>query len=228
MALHLHVILLPVTNQKAYVSDLYANAISIVDLNSNTKTGSISCFGKTEKMVSFYNKVFVTNTDRHYVYIIDALKDLITDSVFVGMNAGSIVMDKNDRLWVLGYGNAPTEAGRLTKINPINNQAELFFTFSDTDLPGGLCLNKAKDILFFLNNGICKMNINETSLPANAFIPKGTKNLYGLGINPNDETIYASDALDYSQRSQIYVYNTDGSPKTNFKAGIISNGFYFE
>ena len=33
--------LLPVTNQKAYVSDYNANAISIIDLNSNLKTGSI-------------------------------------------------------------------------------------------------------------------------------------------------------------------------------------------
>ncbi|MBL7918308.1 MAG: hypothetical protein JNM96_07905 [Bacteroidia bacterium] len=49
--------IIPVSNQKAYVSDLYANAISIIDLNKGTKTGSIPCGGWTEKMVMLYNKV---------------------------------------------------------------------------------------------------------------------------------------------------------------------------
>ena len=220
--------ILPLTNKKAYVSDLYADAISIVDLGSTSKTGSIHCAGKTEKMISFYNKVFVTNTDREYVYVIDALKDLITDSVFVGLNAGDIVIDREDKVWVLGSGKSPSVAGRLTRINPITNQVETFFTFSPNELPGNLCLNKTKDFLFFLNDGIFRMSITDASLPSSAFIAKGSKNFYGLGINPNDETIYAADALDYAQRSQVYIYNADGSPKTDFKAGIITNGFYFE
>lgn len=220
--------ILPLTNKKAYVSDLYANAISIVDLGSNSKTGSIACYGKTEKMVSFYNKVFVTNTDREYVYVIDALKDSIVDSVFVGYNAGSIALDKNDKIWVLGSGKAPQSAGRLVRFNPINNSVETNLMFAAGTLPGNLCMNKNKDILFYLNDGIYKMSITDATLPSQAFISKETKNFYGLGINPNDEAIYAADALDYSQRSQIYIYNPDGSSKTDFKAGVISNGFYFE
>lgn len=220
--------ILAVTNQKAYVSDLYANAISIVDLNSNTKIGSITCFGKTEKMVLLYNKAFITNTDNKYVYVVNTLNDLITDSIFVGEGAGSIVIDKNDRVWVLGSGTISSPAGRLTKINPLNNQVENSFAFPAGDAPGNLCLNKTKDTLYFLNNSIFHMAISDAVLPANSFIEKGTKNFYGLGINPNDYTIYAADALDYSQRSQIYVYGPDGSAKANFKAGIASNGFYFE
>ena len=220
--------ILAVTNQKAYVSDLYANAVSIVDLNSNTKTGSIPCSGKTEKMVLLYNKVFITNTDRGYVYSVNTLTDLITDSIFVGEGAGTIVIDKNDRVWVLGSGKTSASAGRLTKINPLNNQVESFMTFKATDSPGNMCLNKTKDTLFFLNSAVYRMGISETTLPLVPFIERGTKNFYGLGVNPNDYTIYASDALDYSQRSQIYIYNADGSAKYDFKAGIISNGFYFE
>lgn len=220
--------ILPLTNKKAYVSDLYANAISIIDLGSNSKTGSIYCPGKTEKMVSFYNKVFVTNTDKEYVYVLDALQDAITDSIYAGWNAGNIVVDKNDKIWVLGSGKTPQAAGRLTRFNPLNNTIEASFTFAGGALPGNLCMNKNKDFLFYLNEGICRMSLSDAALPLQVFIPKDSKNFYGLGVNPNDGTIYAADALDYSQRSQIYIYNADGSPKADFKAGIISNGFYFE
>jgi len=40
--------------------------------------------------------------------------------------------------------------------------------------------------------------------------------------------VYAADVLDYVQRSQIYIYDTKGKQSSTFKAGIISNGFYFE
>lgn len=220
--------MLPVTNRKAYVSDLYANAISIVDLNTNTKIGSIPCFGKTERMALLYNKAFVTNTDMSYVYVINTLMDAVTDSVLVGKGAASIVVDRNDRIWVLGAGETSGGAGKLTRINPLNNTIEKVYSFAAGELPGSLCLNKTKDTLFFLNGGIYRMSISETGLPPVPFVARGSKNFYGLGVNPNDYNVYAADALDYSQRSQIYIYRQNGTSAADFKAGIISNGFYFE
>lgn len=220
--------LLAVSNQKAYVSDLYAHAISIVDLNTQTKTGSIACHGKTEHMALVFNKVFVTNTESNYVYILNPSKDNMEDSVLVGKYTSGIVVDKNDNVWVLSTGDLPGVSGRLSKINSLTNAVEASFSFSSSEFPGNLCLNKTKDTLFFLNNGICRMAITASSLPASALIEKGTKNFYGLAVNPDSYFIYAADALDYSQRSTIYVYDQQGNQKTTFKAGINANGFYFE
>lgn len=220
--------ILPITNQKAYVSDLYANAVSIVDLNENKVIGSIPCVGKTEKMILFYNKVFITNSDRDYVYVANGLSDKIEDSVFVGIGASSICKDRNDKVWVLASGLIPTKKGRLSRLDLITNKVEWFTEFSENDSPFNLCLNGTKDVLFYLNNSVYKMEIQATSAPTTAFIEKETKSFYALGVNPNDHSIYVSDALDYSQRSQVYIYNQDGSARHNFKAGIISNSFYFE
>lgn len=220
--------ILPVTNQKAYVSDLYANELTVVDLNSNSKKGSIRCPGKTERMVLIYNKAFVTNWDKEYVYIVNTLLDAITDSIFVGSGAASIVTDKNDYIWVLASGNGSTEAGRLTRIDAISNKVESVYLFGVTSPPGNLCLNRTGDTLYFLNGSVYRMCISDMLLPVVPFIDKGPRNFYGLGVNPNDHTIYASDALDYSQRSQVYIFNSDGSLKGDFKAGIIANCFYFE
>ncbi len=221
--------ILPITNQKAYVSDLYANSISIIDLNYNLKIGSIPCIGKTEQMCVIYNKVFVTNTDKNYIFVINTLNDVIIDSIYVGLNASSLVVDKNAKLWVLSAGNKSNSVlGKLSKINPISNQIEFSINFNLNDAPNHLCFNKTKDTLYYLNNNIFKMNINDVSLPSNPIILKGNKNFYGLGINPNDYTIYACDAQDYISKSTIYIYDVNGNQKSFFKAGLISNGFYFE
>jgi hypothetical protein len=219
--------ILQVSNQKAYVSDLYANAISVVNLNTNVKTSSIACFGKAEKMILIYNTAFVTNSDKEYVYVINTVTDFKTDSVFVGKNASSLVLDKDDKVWVLANGASNTQ-GKLTRINPITFQIELVLDFKSVDSPTNLCLNKTKDTLYFLNDGIYQMPVTWHSLPQSSLIPKGNRNFYALGINPNDYSIYAADALDYVQRSNIYIFDTRANQKTIFKAGLISNGFYFE
>ncbi len=221
--------ILPVTNQKAYVSDYNANAISVLDLNSNTKTASIPCSGWTEQMVLIYNKAFVTNMKRNYTYVINTVNDTKADSIHVGINAGSSVVDKNDKVWVLSSGdNANSVLGKLSRIDPVTNIVEATYQFPTNNSPNSLCLNKTKDTLYFLNGGVFKMAINSQALPATAFIANGTKNFYGLGINPNDFSIYVADALDYVQRSTIYIFDANGNQKSYFKAGINANGFYFE
>ena len=200
--------ILPITNQKAYVSDLYANAISVVDLNSNTKIASISCNGWTEQMVLIYNKAFVTN--KNNLYVVNTLSNTITDSINVGKNASSLGLDKNDNLWVLSAGDKPNSVlGRLSRINTTNNQIEFSINFTINDVPNHLCFNKTKDTLYFLNTNIYRMSIADVTLPQNPIITAGNKNFYGLGINPNDYTIYAADALDYSQKSNIYIYGVN-------------------
>lgn len=220
--------LLGVTNQKAYVSDLYANAISIVDLNSKLKTGSIVCPGKTEQMVMIYNKVFVCNTDKFYVYVINAANDQIEDSVYVGLGASSLVLDRQDKIWVLASGNQTNSSGRLSKINALNNQIEFYQEFTLANSPWNLRINGSKDTLFYIDSHIYKMAVSEMALPLNPIIERGSKNFYGLGIHPHNFTIYAADAIDYSQRSNIYIYNANGTQLNLVKAGINSNGFYFE
>ncbi len=213
--------ILAITNQKAYVSDLYANAISVINLNSHLKTDSIYCFGKTEQMVLIYNKVIVTNYDKDYAYIINTVSDRIVDSVLVGKQASSICIDKNDKVWVLS-------ATKLSKINPITYDIELHINFSSSDLPYSLCSNKTKDTLYYINSSIYRLPISETNLPAFPFISSNGKNFYGIAVNPNDYHLYASDALDYISSSTIYVYDQKGNQKKVFKAGINANSFYFE
>lgn len=221
--------MLPVSNSKAYVSDFKSSSISILNIPSATITGSIYCPGWTEQMVMIYNKVFVTNKYRDYVYVINTITDTRTDSVYAGYGAGSIVIDKNDYVWVLSSGDPSKNIkGFLKRIDPVSLQVLKSFEFAGGDYPASLCLNKSKDTLYYLNNGICRMTVADNALPPSPFIAKGSKNFYGIGVNPDDYCIYAADALDYVQKSNIYIYDVSGNQKHFFKAGINSSGFYFE
>ena len=221
--------LLPITYNKAYVSDLFASSIQIVDLNSNTITGSIPTYSNTEAMVVIYNKAFVASASSNYCYVINTVTDVISDSIFVGKGASSISIDKNSKVWVLSSGGSTaSQVGKLVRINPVTLQIELSLNFSSSDAPKNLCINKSRDTLYYLNNGICQLPTINVALPALPIVNQGPKAYYGLSINPVDYTIYVSDAIDYSQKSTIEVYAVNGSFKTSFKAGIISNGFMFE
>lgn len=219
--------LLPLTYSKAYVSDLYASSIQVVDLNSNTITGTIPCMSGTEEMVMIYNKAFVTCSNSAYCYVIDAATDVITDSIPVGKNASSLVIDRYSKLWVLSGGTS-SQPGKLLRIDPATLQTELSLSFGLSDNANHLCINKTRDTLYYLNKGIHRFLISGSQLPSAPLVNQGSKIYYGLGINPKDYTIYASDAIDYVQKSKIEVYRPDGSFKTSFNAGIIANGFVFD
>lgn len=220
---------LPVTFNKAYVSDLYANAISIIDLNTNTKTGSIPCSGWTEQMVLIYNKAFVTNNKTNYTYVINTITDQITDSIYVGKFGGTIVTDKNSKLWILSSGDSPNSiVGKLSRFDPVTLQLELSLSFSSTDAPSNLCINATKDTMYFLNTSVYQMPINSATLPGSAFVNSTANTFYGLAVSDKDYTIYVSDAIDYIQKSSILVYSPNGQQRTSFKAGINASSFYFE
>lgn len=220
---------LPVSYSKAYVSDLYQNSIQILDLNSNTITGSIPCMHGTEEMVMIYNKAFVTNYKSNYCYVINTITDAITDSINIGIGAYSTVIDKNSKVWVLAGGSSTlSQTGKLVRINPVTLQIELNLSFSSTDSPNALRINKTRDTLYYLNHGVNRVLISSNTLPTSPLINQGTKLYYGLGINPKDYTIYVCDAIDYVQKSKIEIYDVSGNFRSNFNAGIISNGFVFE
>ena len=221
--------ILPITYNKAYVSDLYANSIQIVDLNSNSISGSIPFINGTEQMVLIYNKAFVTCSNSNYCYVINTTTNAITDSINVGKGNSSICIDKNAKVWVLSSGNTgASQVGRLSRIDPITLQVEQSLNFSSSESPYKLCINKTRDTLYYLNNGVYQYVISSTILPSSAFINQGSKLYYGLGVNPKDYSIYVADAIDYVQKSKIEIYKPNGSFIANFNAGVISNGFMFE
>ena len=218
---------LPVGNGKAYVSDLFANKIAVVNLASNSITGHISCSGATQELVLSNGKVFVTNEGRGEIHVIDPATDVVVDTIAVSRGANSIVEDANGKLWVACTGGGGTPPA-LVRIDPQTTQVEATFPCSNSaNNPWRLNINGGGDTLYFLRGGIYRMAITDTGAPTSAFIPADGRNLYGLGVDPVDGTLYLSDAIDYVQRGVIYRYRPDGSLLNTFHAGTIPGSFCF-
>lgn len=222
--------LLPVSNNKAYVSDLHANAINIVDLTSNVKIGSIPCSGWTEEMALSYGKVFVCNVRKAYVYVVNSITNTITDSIYVGYGSTSIVKDKNEKLWVTCSGDSTKSSlPCIVRINPVSNSVEQSFSFSHYSYsPSSIEINASGDKLYYLNSNVYSLDITATSLPSSPLIMQGNKVFYGLGINPKNEDIYVADAINFVQNGKVMIYDKTGVFKSSFSVAIAPGGIFFE
>jgi YVTN family beta-propeller protein len=219
--------ILPVSATKAYVSDLFANAISIVNLSSNTRSGSVPFPAESEAMVMANGEVFVSSTSSDKVYVMNPNTDAVTDSIAVAKGGNSMVIDNNGKLWVLCYGDYFTSAaGGLFRINTSTHLVEQSFPFTTAESPTRLCSNTTGDTLYYLDYGVMRMASNAVTLPASAFIPQSTQNFYGLGIRPNGE-IFVADAVDFSQRGHLLQYAPSGTLLNNVTVGVIPGTIYF-
>ncbi len=221
-----------VSNGKAYVSNYKTNLIQIVDLNTNTVIGNIPCGTRdlNEEMVLSYGKAYVTAPSSDKVYVIDTRKDYCEDSIQVRRGATSIREDANGKLWVLCSGKKTSnEIAGLYRINPLTNKVETSFAFPDnTYSPWRLNINSDLNVLFFISkDGIYKMNISDNALPTTPIIPRGGKDLYGLGIDPKSGIIYVADAVNFSGEGEVSRYQPDGTFINSFKTGPGPNNFCF-
>lgn len=223
-----------VSDTKAYITDLYAGKIAIVNPATNLITGSIACpsHRSTEEMVQFGNLVFVSCwSNDQTVLVIDTSVDKIIAEIQTGIQPCGIVLDKYEKIWVLCQSlpaSSTKFSAQLQRIDPSTKSVEKSFTFQLSEKPVKLVIDGAGENLFFLlGNNIHKMSVLAAQLPENPYLFMQSKLLYGLGIDPSNGNIYVSDALDYQQAGLISRFSASGTLLGSFKAGIIPGRFCF-
>ena len=221
--------LLPVSSDKAYVSDLYANAVSIIDLQDRQKTGQIRLPGWTERMIQSGDKVFVTNLRSEYLYVIDPSTDQLIDSIRVGLGSSSVVEAADGTLWVACSGDVLNDvAGSLVQVDPLTMSVLQTFEFDGNERPSSLTTDPQGELLYFLNEDCFVMDMAADSLPSCPIIDAAGGLFYGLGIDPGNGDIYLADAIDYVQQGVLLRYATDGVLLDEWRGGIIPSGFTFQ
>lgn len=228
--------LCPINDSTAYVSDLYAAAISIVDLKTMSIVGKIPTPGhpSTEQLIYHQGRVWVnTWSYDNTLLVIDALSHKIVDSVKVGLQPKSMAMDKNGALWVLTDGGySPSLQGygppTLYKIATEDVAVESAWPMDLSQGAVQLALNGQRDTLYVLNKHLWRMPIESRTLPETPFMQLDTLLCYSMGVDPRSSEFYLADAIDYVQPGIVYRYSPQGVVKQWFKVGIIPGFFAFQ
>ena len=241
---HLHF----VSDSKAYVSDLYARSIAIINPLSLEVTGSIDVSHpqggfhqhSTEQMLQ-YGKYVFTNcwSFDNQILVIDSERDEVLDSIEVVKQPNSMVMDRYHNIWILsdgGFEGSPYgyETPGLMKIEAGSKEAELVHRFEKGDQPTELRINGNGDTLWFLNRHLYCLPLETGEDPApRLFVESPYESgfnggYYGLEIDPSTSELYISDAVDFVQRGQVYRFAPNGVPLDTFQVGISPSAFCFK
>lgn len=226
-----------VSDEKAYVTQLWDNRIFIVNPKRYEIVGHIVCpnmtmeSGSTEQMVQYGKYVFVNCWSyQNRILKIDTETDKVVAELTVGIQPTSLVLDHNNKLWTLtdgGYDGSPYgyETPSLYRIDAETFTIEKQFKFSANDTPSELQTNNTKDKIYWLNNDVWAMNVTDENLPAKSFLENKGTLYYGLTICPYTGDVYVADAIDYSQQGKIYRYSQEGQLIDEFYVGITPGAF---
>ncbi len=226
-----------VSDDKAYVTQLWNNRIAIVDPRSYEITGFIECpdmaleTGSTEQMVQWGKYVYVCCWSyQNRILKIDTRTDKVVAELEVGIQPNSLVLDANGKLWTItdgGYTGSPygEEIPALHRIDAETFTLEQSYLFGVYDTPSEVKLNGDGTRLYWLNEDVWSMSVDASELPQHPVIPCEGTIYYGLTIDPRSEDIYIADAVDYQQPAMIYRYSSEGQLIHNFNAGVTSGSF---
>jgi len=201
--------LLPVSTAKAYVSDLYGNKIHVLDYETLTLTGEIPTAGWTEEMLLHDGMVYVTLMGSNQVLLVDPGTDQIVDSITVGREPNSLVIDQNDMLWVLCSGGVNEVKAELVRVDLANRSVASRYEFPDlTASPTRLEIDKDGAILYYLDGGVFAMEVGATALPNVPLIAGDQHNFYNLHLNGSQ--LWVTDAVDFVQSGSVLQYQLPG------------------
>ena len=227
---------LGINSSKGYVSD-WGGGVAVIDLNTLSKTGSITAGSSPDRMLLDGSKAWVINSagwsSDSTVTIIDTQTDTPLQTIVVGDNPSGIVKDANGKIWVICGGSfdwsdpSNNTAGSVVRINPDTFTIEARAQLDNTYFDARLAINAAKTRLYFtFTGGLYTIDTNSKSdLSATKIL---NRPYYALGIDPANDHIYTSDPLDYAQPGYIFRFDPANSMMVDSaKAGIIPGNFLF-
>jgi len=220
-------------NGKGYVTNLYTNSVSIINLSTYAVEQSINVGVNPEELVIVNGKAYVANSGfgtGKTVSVINLTSNQVVKTIRVGDNPGAIEIDPGNNIHVLCTG----QWGDWNDPNDTGTDGGVFIIDSNTDTvidslviaghPSKLCLNN-NNTGYFLNGDQVVSYSTETNEVVNDTLISGF--YYGLEFDPISEQIFVLDAIDYSQNGELKIFSPAGQLKESHTVGIIPGSVTF-
>lgn len=238
-----------VSDTKAYVTAMYGDRIYVVNPQTyqmsyvqDEKTGYsvqhvIEVGGEPEGMVQAGDYLYVNlwSYGREIVKV-DLNADKVVGRLEVGEQPCGMALDADGGLWVLNDGGLDEywngkEEPSLCRVDLKDFRVERTlkmegrYEFGKYGPARKLIAGADGKTLYWIRDGVWKMDVTASEMPSGPFIRQDGKVLYGLTVSPYNGDIFVSDAIDYTQKGKVYRYSPAGRLLGDFTAGVCPGNF---
>ncbi len=215
---------------RAYVTNLAANSVSVVNLNSLEITNTIDVGANPEQLTVTNGKAYVACSGFGYgnsVSVIDINRDEVIATIRVGDNPVAI-KDFGARVYVQCGGsfgsdfNDPSDDtdGGIFVIDPTADVLQDSLVIEGH--PSGFTVGNGNGY-YFVDGAVVAFKLQNLALLG--VVANG--NFYDIAVDDVSDRLFAVDPLDYQQAGILHVYGLSGSDHNTYQAGIIPGEIVF-
>ena len=218
-----------VVNDKAYCIN-FDGTVSVVDLNTNTITNTITVGANPDGMAIVDNYLYVANSGGlswpdydSTVSVVNLTTEMEELQFEGGVNMGTMIADSQGDVYVQVRGNYGSVAPSMIKINTQTN------TVSDEYSISVGSWTKYGDYIYYYDSnlmGVYRFNtLTETFENSQLIDCSSYTSMYSIHVG--DNLIVTSDAEGWANSSTIRVYDGSGNLQYSFTAGFVAKDILF-
>lgn len=226
--------LLPVNDSLAFVTELYANKVHVVNYRTGNIVKQITVPQYTERLVQVGDyifaegkKIFSNPTATGALLRLQISTLSYIDKKEFSRDAAGLVTDAQGQIWLALQRDSLAQLPSSLLCFDANFNLLHQYDFADASLSiNGFAHISGNDFLLLCGKAVYRANSIGNYQPQLLFTTTAA-NAYGLGYDAIRGDIYVSDALDYVQSSKLFRYNINGELLHTFTAGVIAGNFAF-
>jgi YVTN family beta-propeller protein len=215
-----------------FVSHLYDNRVSIIDLSSLTVGQTIPVGNNPMGLHALLERLYVLNSgfgNDSTVTVYNTSTATVEGTLTVGHGPAEIIADPNGVMWILCTGqygdwSDPSDEGTPGSIYRLfyaDLIPDRWIEFSSR--PSRISLGPDGNLYVVTEEGIHK--VSTASRNTSQLLIPGS--FYGIQVDWLSEELYITDARDFTSQGHVYIYSLDGQSVGSFAAGIIPSRVLF-
>lgn len=225
------------SDQKGYVSDLFGNRVSVVDLEGGQATGTHIAVGNNPgSMVVVGNRLFVADNGfgaGNTISVIDTESDELVTQTEVGAGPFRLLVDLENRVWVASSGykafdeewNRDPENDISGRVDLLGSQGEWLATIETGGFPRSVEVDLDLGLAWVVNEGF----VQQISLPSLELSPTPLigRDFRSIALSPTQDRLFLAQSRGFTQSGQTIVYDLEGAAVDSFQTGIAPSEFHF-
>jgi hypothetical protein len=224
----------------AYLSDgSFAGTLKIINTQTLAVTGSVSVGTGPNQLLARNNEVWVCNEGGFgldsTISVVSTSSNSVVEVIEVGYRPADIVRDALGNVWVLCAGETYYDENwaisghspaLLYRINAATREVISSVQVGQLgDHPKQLEVSPDGTVLYYENGGVYKFDLINGDMPGLQIVSSARS---GLSVHPSTGEIWCASLSDYTNPSQVFVYNVNGTLRATHTAGIGANGVVFK